>query len=150
MKVGLEPTQPGSSSSMGKSNLVGKHSETESPSASRRGAPMPLTCDYNKTLSIQAGGAGDFVPTKVSFAGGSGSTESIPQWHIDELFGLNEFNQTYDCMDNGTSKVCSSLAEFLMMFSCPCLLYVGLLYLSIPRSSCLIGITIRVLHKNVH
>lgn len=104
VKVGLEPTQPGSSSSMGKSNLVGKHSETESPSASRRGTPMPLTCDYNKTLSIQAGGAGDFVPTKVSFAGGSGSTESIPQWHIDELFGLNEFNQTYGCMDNGTSK----------------------------------------------
>ncbi|XP_034678987.1 B-box zinc finger protein 22 isoform X1 [Vitis riparia] len=105
VKVGLEPTQPGLSSSMGKSNLVGKHSETESPSASRRGTPMPLTCDYNKTLSIQAGGAGDFVPTKVSFAGGSGSTESIPQWHIDELFGLNEFNQTYGCMDNGTSKV---------------------------------------------
>ena len=105
VKVGLEPTQPGSSSSGGKSNLVGKQSENGTPSVSKRGNPMPLTCDYSKTLPIPGGGVGDFVPTKVPFSGGSGATESIPSWNIDEFFGLNEFNQAYGCMDNGTSKV---------------------------------------------
>lgn len=76
---------------------------------------MPSNCDYNRTLPIQDAGVGDFVPAKVPFSGGSGATESIPQWNMDEFFELNEFNQSYGCMDTGTSKVFSSSVEYLII-----------------------------------
>ncbi|KAA8524035.1 hypothetical protein F0562_010534 [Nyssa sinensis] len=103
VKVGLEPTEPGASSSSEKSNSGEKISVTESPSLSRRGTAMPSVGQYNKVLSVQAGGVGEFTPTTLPYAGGS-AARSIPQSQLDEFLGLTEFNQNYGYMDNGSSK----------------------------------------------
>ncbi|KDP27668.1 hypothetical protein JCGZ_19560 [Jatropha curcas] len=102
VKVGLEPANPGASSSSGKSTLNEKTSETKSNSVSRRETPIPLTSPSNEVLPAQLGG-GEFGPSKVSFSGGSAAV-SIPQWQIDEFLGLTDFNQNYEYMDNGSSK----------------------------------------------
>ncbi|KAH7543971.1 hypothetical protein ACOSP7_031071 [Xanthoceras sorbifolium] len=102
VKVGLEPADPGASSSSLKSTSVEKVSESKSHSLSRRGTPMPFTGEYNQVLPENAGGVGDFAMTKVSCAGGS-AAGSIPSWQMDD-FLLPEFNQNYSYMDNGSSK----------------------------------------------
>ncbi|KAL6975577.1 hypothetical protein U1Q18_024369 [Sarracenia purpurea var. burkii] len=103
VKVGLEPTEPGASSSSGKSHSGQKILETESPSLSRKGTSM-LAGQYNKVLPSRVVGTGDFPPTKLSRAGGS-AAGSIPQWLLDEHIGSNEFNQIHGFMDNDSSKV---------------------------------------------
>lgn len=100
VKVGLEPTEPGGSSSSGKSVSGVKRSETKSHSVSRRENLSSLA-----GLPGHVGGVQDFVPSKVSFSGGS-VAGSIPQWHIDEFIGLTDFSQNYEFMGNGSSKVC--------------------------------------------
>lgn len=100
VKVGLEPTEPGGSCSSGKSVSGEKGSETKSHSASRRENLSPLA-----GLPVNVGGVQDFVPSKVSFSGGS-MAGSIPQWHIDEFIGLTDFSQNFEFVGNGSSKVC--------------------------------------------
>ncbi|XAR56421.1 hypothetical protein NMG60_11036899 [Bertholletia excelsa] len=102
VKVGLESTERGASSSSGKLNSVDKVSETESRSLSRKSIPMSVG-QYNKALPSQVGGVGNSELTKLPLAGGSASG-SISQWQFDDYLGLNEFNQTYSYMDNGSSK----------------------------------------------
>ncbi|GFS40697.1 light-regulated zinc finger protein 1 [Actinidia rufa] len=104
VKVGLEPGEPGGSSSTGKSPPGKKISVMESSSLPKNGTPISSATQYNKVLPGQVGGAGNFAPTKLPMSGGS-AAGSIPQWHFDEYFGLSEFNQTYGYMDNGSSKV---------------------------------------------
>lgn len=100
VKVGLEPTEPGGASSSGKSFSVDKVSETKSHSVPTRENPIP-----SAGLPVNVGGLQDFVPSKVSFSGGS-VDGSITQWHMDEFIGLTDFSQNYEYMGNGSSKVC--------------------------------------------
>ncbi|GAB4846611.1 hypothetical protein Ancab_025617 [Ancistrocladus abbreviatus] len=131
VKVELEPSEPGSSSSTGKPRSGEKVPETETHSVSRRSAPMsvankfekvaptqssgvggltpskrrapmPVAGDYSKMLPVQ-GGVEDFSPSRFSFAGGS-AAGSFPQWNIDDFLGLSEFNQNYGFPDHGSSK----------------------------------------------
>ncbi|CDP06052.1 unnamed protein product [Coffea canephora] len=102
VKVGLEPAEPGSSSLTGNSHSGEKISETELR-PSRRPAPVSSSSQYNKVLPTQVNGVGDFVPTKTRLTGGS-AAGSIPQWQFDEYLGLNDFNQSYNYIDNGSSK----------------------------------------------
>lgn len=104
VKVGLEPTKPGPSSSSGKSQSGEKISEQGFLSVSKRNAPVASDIQYNKVLPTQITGVGNFAPTKAPFAGGS-AAGSIPQWQLDEFLGLNEFSQNYGYMDNNSSKV---------------------------------------------
>lgn len=69
---------------------------------------MPLAGGHDNVLPVHVRGVQDFITSKMAFSGGS-VDESIPQWHIDEFIGLNEFNQNYEYMGNGSSKVCSVL-----------------------------------------
>ena len=103
VKVGLEPAEPGSSSLSGNSHSGEKISEPELR-PSRRPAPVSSSSQYNKVLPTQVNGVGDFVPTKTRLTGGS-AAGSIPQWQFDEYLGLNDFNQSYNYIDNGSSKV---------------------------------------------
>ncbi|XP_059662784.1 B-box zinc finger protein 22-like [Cornus florida] len=114
VKVGLEPTKPGPSSSSGSraGDKISEISEMESRSLSRRDSPMSLAGQYDKALlgkvlPVQANGIIDFVPTKLPSAGGS-SAASIPQWQLDEFLGLTDFNQNYGYIDNGSSKADST------------------------------------------
>ncbi|KAL0865916.1 hypothetical protein Bca101_045034 [Brassica carinata] len=44
-----------------------------------------------------------------TFVSGSAATGSIPQWQIDEIFGLTDFDQSYEYMENnGSSKADTS------------------------------------------
>ncbi|KAI8008619.1 B-box zinc finger protein 22 [Camellia lanceoleosa] len=103
VKVELESSEPGASSSSGNSNSGEKISETESRFLSKKGTPMSLSGQCNKVLPVQVSGVGDFAPTKFPLAGGSAAA-SIPQWHSDEFVRLTELNQTYGYMDNSSSK----------------------------------------------
>lgn len=123
VKVGLEPTDPGVSSSSGKSLSSEKMSEIELYSSSRNGCPVPLAAKCNKILPVQFG---DFEPTKSSFAGGS-TTGSTQHWYLDDFFGLTEPNQSYGYMDNSSSKVIvpSNVCSFHIMCFCNFLFCLG-------------------------
>lgn len=99
VRVGLEATEPGASSSSVKSQSEEKMSDTKSSSASRKVSSIPESSEY-----VQGGGAGEFLPAKVSYGGGS-SAGNTSNWSIDEFLGLNEFSQNYNYMDKGPSKV---------------------------------------------
>uniref|UniRef100_A0A2P2KM29 B box-type domain-containing protein n=1 Tax=Rhizophora mucronata TaxID=61149 RepID=A0A2P2KM29_RHIMU len=117
VKVGLESTNLGASSSSGMSPSVGKTSEIKSyPIASRCG-PIPLASPQNEVLLPHDGGFGDLGPVKMSFSGGS-AVGSIPQWH-DDFLGLTDFNQDYGYADNGSSKVSRYVAykTFILDFT---------------------------------
>ncbi|KAJ9183038.1 hypothetical protein P3X46_006957 [Hevea brasiliensis] len=103
VKVGLEPTDPGASSSSVKSPSGEITSEAKSHSVSRRGTPLPLTSPCNGVLPAQVGRQ-EFEPYKVSFSSGS-AAGGIPEWQIDEFLGLTDNSQNYGYKDNGSSKV---------------------------------------------
>ncbi|XP_061372926.1 B-box zinc finger protein 22 [Gastrolobium bilobum] len=100
VRVGLEATEPGASSTSLKSDSGEKISDTKSSSVSRKVSTMPQSSDYNEVLPI--GGAGEFPPAKVSYGGGS-TAGNISQWQIDEFLGLNDFSQDYNYME-GSSR----------------------------------------------
>ncbi|KAK1418116.1 hypothetical protein QVD17_27255 [Tagetes erecta] len=60
------------------------------------------TTQSNKVMAVQAAGAGDFVPPKMHFTGGS-SADSTQQWQFDDFLALTDFNQDYNYLDNGSS-----------------------------------------------
>ncbi|KAK8312534.1 hypothetical protein V6Z11_D01G047400 [Gossypium hirsutum] len=102
VKVGLETTDPGASSSDVKSPSSEKTSETKTNSTSRRAAPMAFTGGYNEVLPSNLGDLNNEL-TKVTYAGGS-TAGSIQSWQMDDIFGLTDFNQSYGYMDDGSSK----------------------------------------------
>ncbi|MBA0848478.1 hypothetical protein Goshw_002775 [Gossypium schwendimanii] len=101
VKVGLETTDPGASSSDVKSPSE-KASETKTNSTSRRAVPMAFTGGYNEVLPSNLGDVSNEL-TKVTYAGGS-TAGSIQSWQMDDIFGLTDFNQSYGYMDDGSSK----------------------------------------------
>ncbi|KAJ4836149.1 hypothetical protein Tsubulata_038860 [Turnera subulata] len=101
VKVGLEPADPGASSSSGKSPSGGKTPEAKSLSDSTRGISMRPATTGNDVSPANIGR--DFGSAKAPFPVGS-SAEGIPQWQIDDFLGLPDFNQNYSFMDNGSSK----------------------------------------------
>ena len=105
VKVGLEATEPVASSS-GKTLFWEKGSETRSQPIPKRQTPTPPVGESKASTVHVGSGVQDFAPVKMSFTGGS-TAGSIPQWHIDEYIGLTDFNENYEYMGNGSSKVCS-------------------------------------------
>ncbi|KAI3457599.1 hypothetical protein Pfo_014262 [Paulownia fortunei] len=105
VKVGLEATESGPSSSSGKmhSHSDEKISGTEPLSLLKRSTPLSSTGQCSKSLPVQAGVDEDFSSSKLPFTGGS-ATGSISQWPLDEFLELGDYNQNYNFMDNGSSK----------------------------------------------
>lgn len=103
VKVGLEATEPGASSTS--LNSGEKVSDAKSSSVSRKVSTMPQSSDYNEVFATGAGGVGEFPPAKMSYGGGS-TAGNMSQWTIDEFFGVNDFSQNYNYME-GSSRVCS-------------------------------------------
>ncbi|KAH8518785.1 hypothetical protein H0E87_000589 [Populus deltoides] len=111
VKVGLESTDPGASSSPGKSPSGEITTlKTKSRPVSSRGTSMPLASPCNQVFPANVCGVGEFVPAKLPYSGGSAAS-SISQWQIDEFLELAEFNQHYGYMDNGSSKVRMQIHE---------------------------------------
>lgn len=82
VKVELETAEHSSPSSSGKYQPTKKVLDTESRVFSRKDVQMSIAGQQNKGLPVQAAGVGDFVPTKLPFAGGSASG-SIQQWQLE-------------------------------------------------------------------
>ncbi|KAJ7948803.1 Zinc finger, B-box [Quillaja saponaria] len=101
VRVGLEHIDPGASSSSVKTNSGDKILETKNSSFSRRFFSGSLSPEYNEPINVSV--VGESAQTRVSYAGGS-AAGTIPQWPIDEFFGLNDLSQNYNCMDDGPSK----------------------------------------------
>ncbi|XP_047178867.1 B-box zinc finger protein 22-like, partial [Vigna umbellata] len=110
VRVGLEATEPGASSSSLKTDSGEKISDTKSSSISRKVSTEPQNSDYNELLPIEGGGVGGFPPAKESFGGGS-TVGNISQWTIDEFIGLNEFSQNYDYMEGSTRADSGKLGD---------------------------------------
>ncbi|KAL1548306.1 B-box zinc finger protein 22-like [Salvia divinorum] len=98
VKVGLEATEGHAEPSLGKTNMADKISEHSLP---KKATPASPTAQYGKSMPVQAIGCGDF--SKPPFSGGS-STGSISQWQFDEFLGYGDFTQSYNFMDNDSSK----------------------------------------------
>lgn len=107
VKVGLEPVERGGSSSMGKLGSGEKIPKTEHRLVSKRDTPG----ENDKVLPVQVSGVSEISQTKLSFTGGS-AAESISQWQLDDFLELSEFNQSYSCMNDGSSKAdCGKLGD---------------------------------------
>ncbi|KAL2986726.1 hypothetical protein AAZX31_12G224000 [Glycine max] len=104
VRVGLEATDPGASSTSLKSDSGEKVSDS---SVSRKVSTAPQPSNYNEVLPAEVGGVGEFPSAKVSFGGGS-TAGNISQWTIDEFIGLNEFSQNYDYMEGSSRSSDSS------------------------------------------
>ncbi|KAJ0801552.1 putative transcription factor interactor and regulator Znf-B family [Helianthus annuus] len=92
VKVGLEAADLGASSSTGNSNSGEKILEPEKPHS------IPAN-PVNKFMPVEAG---DFIPSKMPYTGGS-SADSI-QWQFDDFLALTDYNQSYNYLDNDSSK----------------------------------------------
>ncbi|KAK7244103.1 hypothetical protein RIF29_38921 [Crotalaria pallida] len=109
VRVGLEATDPGASSSSLKSDSGEKVSDTKSSSVCRKVSTMPQSSDCNEVVPAEVGVAGEFPPAKVSYGGGS-TAGNISQWSFDEFLGLNDFSQNYNYIE-GSSKADSGKLE---------------------------------------
>ncbi|CAN1301637.1 B-box zinc finger protein 22 [Linum perenne] len=101
VKVGLEPTDPLTSSSSGKSPTGEKLSGTKSEFISATASTMPVPSSSNDAPSID--GMKSSEPFKVPFPEGY-NAGAIQQWQLDDFFSLTGFNQNYTYMGNGSSK----------------------------------------------
>lgn len=103
VKVGLEATEPGPSSTHSHSNE--RISGPDPRPVPKRTTQVSTTDQSSKSLPpVQASVGGDFTSRKLSFAGGSTTGSSISQWQLGEFLELGGYNQNYDFMDHGSSK----------------------------------------------
>ncbi|KAG2324444.1 hypothetical protein Bca4012_038955 [Brassica carinata] len=70
----------------------------------------PQKMDFDHQVVLPETKVSDHISTKLPIASsGSAATGSIPQWQIDEIFGLTDFDQSYEYMENnGSSKADTS------------------------------------------
>ncbi|KAH0919173.1 hypothetical protein BRARA_G02218 [Brassica rapa] len=104
IRVGLESTTdtgPSTPSNDDKTN------ERKPPTSE----PQKLDLDHhNHQVGLPETKVSDHISTKLPIASsGSAATGSISQWQIDEIFGLTDFDQSYEYMENnGSSKADTS------------------------------------------
>ncbi|KAL0399503.1 UNVERIFIED_CONTAM: B-box zinc finger protein 22 [Sesamum radiatum] len=104
VKVGLEATEPGPSSSSGRthshSNEKISGPETRPPTKGK--TPVSSSGQHSKNLPVQASAVGEFSSADLPFTGGS-AAGSTSQWQLDEFLGFGDYNQNYNFMDNSSS-----------------------------------------------
>ncbi|KAL0307716.1 UNVERIFIED_CONTAM: B-box zinc finger protein 22 [Sesamum calycinum] len=104
VQVGLEATEPGRTSSSGRthSHPNEKISGPETRPPIEGIAPVSSSCQHSKNLPVQASMVGEFSSADLPFTGGS-ADGSTSQWQLDEFLGLGDYNQNYNFMDNSSS-----------------------------------------------
>lgn len=114
IKVGLEPADIGPSTKSSSSpNSDDKSMETK-PFALSISEPQKMDFDHHHQQQQQQEvlpetKGSDHISTKLPFASTGSATGSIPQWQIEEIFGLTDFDQSYEYMENnGSSKADTS------------------------------------------
>ncbi|CAN8233869.1 unnamed protein product [Cochlearia groenlandica] len=108
IRVGLESIDTGpSTKSSSPSNDVNTI-ETK-PYALPTSEPQNMDFDHHQEVVFPETKFNDHMSTKLPFASSGSATGSIPQWQIDEIFGLTDFDQSYEYMENnGSSKADNS------------------------------------------
>ncbi|KAK4439093.1 B-box zinc finger protein 22 [Sesamum alatum] len=109
VKVDLEATEPGRSSSSGKTQA---HSNEKIPGAETRPPANGTTLvsssgQHGKNLPVQTSMVGEFSSADLPFTGGS-AAGSTSEWQLDEFLGLGDYNQNYNFMDNSSSMQADS------------------------------------------
>lgn len=107
IRVGLESTDAGPSAKSSPSIDDDKTSMEIKPFVLPTSDPQKMDFDlqhhhhHHQLGVLQESKVSDHI----SASGGS-ATGSIPQWQIEEIFGLTDFDQSYEYMENnGSSKV---------------------------------------------
>ncbi|KAL8507697.1 hypothetical protein ACS0TY_018295 [Phlomoides rotata] len=103
VKVGLEATEPGPSSTPTHFHLDEKGSGQEPRTLPKRTTQVSST-GQSSNFPFPASGDDNISSQELPFPGGA-ATGSISQWQLDEFFELGDYNQNYDIMDQGSSKV---------------------------------------------
>lgn len=100
IRVGLESTDAGPSA---------KSSPTMETKPFVLPTSEPQKMDFhhhNQVGVLPESKVSDHISTRLPFASSGSATGSIPQWQIEEIFGLTDFDQSYEYMENnGSSKV---------------------------------------------
>ncbi|XP_018442434.1 B-box zinc finger protein 22 isoform X2 [Raphanus sativus] len=96
IRVGLESatgTGPSTPSNDDKTNEMKPTSE-----------PQKMNLDHHQVMLPETK-VSDHISTKLPIGSSGSAIGSIPQWQIDEIFGLTDFDQSYEYMENhGSSK----------------------------------------------
>lgn len=108
IRVGLESADTGPSAKSSPTS-DDKSMETK-PFALSISEPQKMDFDHHHHQEQQGvlpeTKVSDHISTKLPFASSGSATGSIPQWQIEEIFGLTDFDQSYEYMENnGSSKV---------------------------------------------
>ncbi|ESQ27257.1 hypothetical protein EUTSA_v10018946mg [Eutrema salsugineum] len=109
IRVGLESTDAGPSTKSSPSN-DDKAMETK-PFALPSSEPqkMDFNHHHHHEVVLPETKVSDHISTKLPFASSGSATGSIPQWQLEEIFGLTDFDQSYEYMENnGSSKADTS------------------------------------------
>ncbi|CAH2067828.1 unnamed protein product [Thlaspi arvense] len=107
IRVGLESTDVGPSTKSSPSN-DDKTMETK-PFAVPTSEPQTFDHPHHHQVVLPETKVSDHISTKLPFASSGSATGSIPQWQIEEIFGLTDFDQSYEYMENnGSSKADTS------------------------------------------
>ncbi|VVA95767.1 unnamed protein product [Arabis nemorensis] len=106
IRVGLESTDVGPSAKSSPSNDDDKTTMETKPFALPTSEPQKMDFDHHhhQLGVLPESKVGDQFSTKISFASSGSATGSIPQWQIDEIFGLTDFDQSYEYMENNRSS----------------------------------------------
>ncbi|KAL0443636.1 UNVERIFIED_CONTAM: B-box zinc finger protein 22 [Sesamum latifolium] len=104
VKVGLEATEPGPSSSSGRthSHSNEKISGPETRPPTKGTTQVSSSGQHSKNLPVQASMVGEFSSADLPFTGGS-AAGSTSQWQLDEFLGFGDYNQNYNFMDNSSA-----------------------------------------------
>lgn len=114
IKVGLESIDTGPSTKSSPTN-DDKTMETK-PFVQSIPEPQKMAFDHHHHQQQQEQQEGvipgtkvnDQTSTKLPLVSSGSTTGSIPQWQIEEIFGLTDFDQSYEYMENnGSSKTFS-------------------------------------------
>ncbi|EOA35529.1 hypothetical protein CARUB_v10020736mg [Capsella rubella] len=103
IKVGLESIDTGPSAKSSPTNDDQTTMETK-PFVQSISEHQKMTFDHQQGV-LPESKVSDQISTKLPFASSGSATGSIPQWQIEEIFGLTDFDQSYEYMENnGSSK----------------------------------------------
>ncbi|XP_071716222.1 B-box zinc finger protein 22-like [Rutidosis leptorrhynchoides] len=102
VKIGLETADLVTSPS---SKSTPCEKTTESSESLSGTGPVFTNSQHNEISPVQVAEAGNFATPKLPLGS---SAESIQQWQFDDFFGLNDVNQNYNYIDDGSAKADSS------------------------------------------
>ena len=106
IRVGLECTDTGPSTKPSPPNDDKTNEAKKVTLPTSEPQKMDFDHHHHQQVVLQETNVSDHISTKLPFASSGSAAGSIPQWQIEEIFRLTDFDQSYEYMEiNGSSKV---------------------------------------------